>query len=154
MFEQLSHVAKWRVIMAKTASYNRSGANCLPSLQLTDTNGETVRSEQHITLHHARHHVTEHCITSHYTTPHHTTSLCTISDRITLRFTMPDHTTTHYTSLCWPEFVLCLYSVCTVFRTCVWPTNWSGSALRSGHMTKMMNRQRSRTRCVHRVGQN
>ena len=42
-FEDLSHTAKWNVVIAHTVSYRQTNGQSMPCVELVDTNGPTVR---------------------------------------------------------------------------------------------------------------
>ena len=42
LFEELSHAAKWKILMAKTVTYRQTEDGSVPCIELIDTNGKTV----------------------------------------------------------------------------------------------------------------
>ena len=43
LFEELSHAAKWKILMARTVTYRQTEDASVPCIELIDTNGKTVQ---------------------------------------------------------------------------------------------------------------
>ena len=44
LFEELSHAAKWKILMARTVTYRQTEDASVPCIELIDTNGKTVQN--------------------------------------------------------------------------------------------------------------